>query len=306
MARRTLKDFYGPRVAQRVAEGWKFEPYRRINLTPLTPTIGAEVGDVDLALPLEAEVIDEVRQALAEWKVLFFREQRITRERQVEFAAVFGPVEGHPFARLTGVYGKAQPDDAPEVFRFVKDERSPGVENFWHNDLSFQPCPSMATVLRAVEVPPVGGDTLWCDMAAAFENLPEDLKERVSNLSAEHDWFDNFGNTMSEEARNQLRPHHPPVIHPVAPRHPVTGRRCLFVNRIFTKRIIDVGAQESKELLETLFEQPNYCEYQCRFRWRPDSIALWDNRASQHYAVSDYAPQRRVMERVSVQGPRPA
>lgn len=306
MMRRKLNDFYGPRVARRVADDWESKPYRRIELTPLTPTIGAEVEGVDLALPMAPELIDEVRQALAEWKVLFFRDQHITRDRQAEFAAAFGPIEGHPFARFTGAYGKEQSDEAPAVFRFVKDEQSPGIENFWHNDLSFQPRPSMATVLRAVEVPPVGGDTLWCDMAAAFENLPADLQERVSNLSAEHDWFDNFGNAMPEDIRDRLRPHHPPVIHPVAPRHPVTGRRCLFVNRIFTKRIVGTDDHESADLLETLFAQPNYCEYQCRFRWQPDSVALWDNRASQHYAVSDYAPARRVMERVSVQGPPPA
>jgi len=142
-------------------------------------------------------------------------------------------------------------------------------------------------------------------MAAAFENLPEQLQEHLASLSAEHDWYDNFGNAMSPEIRDSLRPDHPPVLHPVAPMHPVTGRRCLFVNRAFTKRIVGLDPQESEDLLETLFEQANFCEYQCRFRWKADSIALWDNRASQHYAVSDYSPQRRVMERVSVQGPRP-
>jgi taurine dioxygenase len=302
---RPAKQYYGPRVASRVPEGWPDHPYERIQLAPLTPTIGAEVRGLNIAEAFDDAVIDEVRRALAEWKVLFFREQRITRDRQAEFAGLFGPIEGHPFARFTEVYGKEQADSAPKVFRFVKDDKTAGIENFWHNDLTFQPCPSMATVLRALEVPAVGGDTLWCDMAAAFENLPVDLKAHVSDLPAEHDWFDNFGNAMSREVRDQLRPEHPAVIHPVAPMHPTTGRRCLFVNPIFTKRILGFDPQESDDLLETLFAQSNYCEYQCRFRWQADSVALWDNRASQHYAVSDYAPQRRVMERVSVQGPRP-
>lgn len=303
---RPLNQHYGPRVASRLPDDWPQRAYRRIHLSPFTPTIGAEVAGIDLADALDDETIEEIHQALAEWKVLFFREQRITRERQAEFAARFGPIEGHPFARFTGVYGKAQADSAPLVFRFVKDEQTSGIENFWHNDLTFQTCPSMATVLRALEVPAVGGDTLWCDMAAAFDNLPCKLRDYVSDLSAEHDWFDNFGNAMPRDVRDRLRPDHPPVIHPVAPGHPVTGRRCLFVNRIFTKRIVGVSPNESEDLLQTLFEQANFCEYQCRFRWQKNSVALWDNRATQHYAVSDYAPQRRVMERVSVQGPRPA
>lgn len=303
--RRPLNQYYGPRVASRVPEGWPEQSYRRIRLAPLSPTIGAEVRNIDLATALDDDTAEELRRALAEWKVLFFRDQRIDRDQQSALAKLFGPVEGHPFARFTGVYGKEQPDSDPEVFRFVKDEQTAGIENFWHNDLTFQPCPSMATVLRALEVPAFGGDTLWCDMAAAFENLPDELKARVCDLYAEHDWFDNFGNAMTREVRDELRPEHPPVIHPVAPKHPVTGRRCLFVNPIFTKKILGQDPQESESLLETLYAQANYCEYQCRFRWAVDSVALWDNRATQHYAVSDYAPQRRVMERVSVQGPRP-
>ncbi len=207
---RPLNTHYGPRVASRLPDDWPQHRYQRIQLTPFTPTIGAEVAGIDLTQALDDKTIEEIHQALAEWKVLFFREQRITRERQTEFAARFGAIEGHPFARFTEVYGKVQSDSAPQVFRFLKDEQTAGVENFWHNDLTFQTCASMATVLRAIEVPAVGGDTLWCDMAAAFDNLPSQLRHHVSDLSAEHDWFDNFGNAMPREVRDQLRPDPPP------------------------------------------------------------------------------------------------
>ncbi len=305
MAKVLARDLYGPKVAARVPAGWQAPEYRRLSLEPLTPTIGAEVSGVDLG-HVDDELADELHWALTEWKVLFFRDQQLDREAHAALVTRDGEVIDHPFAKHTEVYGADQSDTAPGAMRFVKGEKSVGIENFWHHDMTFLARPPMVTALRALEVPPVGGDTLWADMAAAHDCLPEDVCERIADLWAEHDWYDNYGRSMSPELREAVRPEFPAVRHPVVARHPVTGRRVLFVTRAFTQRIIGLSETESDDLLEMLWAQADRSEYQCRFRWQPDSVAIWDNRACQHYAVSDYAPQRRVMERISGDGPPPS
>lgn len=188
----------------------------------------------------------------------------------------------------------------------AKDAATAGYENQWHNDITWHETPSFGAVLRAVEVPPVGGDTLWAEMAAAYDLLPHDIKERIDPLMAEHDWVTSFGAGMPPEAVRELRPQFPPVRHPVVRLHPETGRRTLFVNPIFTQRILDVSDQESNELLRMLYRHVQRPELQVRLTWRPDTVAFWDNRAAQHYAVSDYHPACRVMERISIVGDPPA
>lgn len=292
----------GPRVARRVPDGFDDRPYERFGVRPLSPTIGAEIDGVDLGAPMDDELQAEVRRALLEWKVLFFRDQDITRDQQRAFAARWGDLEQHPFYRYVQP-GKTQ-DDA-DVVRLAKDQLSPGVENEWHTDITWHATPSFGAVLRAVEVPPVGGDTLWADAGAAYDGLPDDVKERIDPLVAVHDWRHTFGLAMPADLVAQLDPVFPVVEHPVVRVHPETGRRTLFVNAIFTRHIVGVDEAESDALLTLLYAQMKRPEYQCRFRWTPGAVAFWDNRATQHYASSDYHPQPRVMDRISIVGDRP-
>jgi taurine dioxygenase len=291
----------GPRVASRTPEGWVDEPYTRFTVTPVAPLIGAVIGDLSLADPLDADTQAQLNRALLEWKVLFFRDQDITPDQQREFAGHWGPLESHPFIGLRD----DQRPEAPEVVRLEKGPTFGGYENTWHSDVTWREVPSLGSVLRAIEVPEVGGDTLWADMAAAWDCLPDAVRERVDGLVAEHDWIHTFGAFMAQDQKDELRKSFPPAHHPVVRTHPETGRRTLYVNRAFTQRLVDVDPDESRELLEVLYNQACFPEYQCRWRWQPGDVAFWDNRSTQHYATSDYFPQRRVMERITVIGDRP-
>ncbi|MEU2005071.1 TauD/TfdA dioxygenase family protein [Rhodococcus sp. NPDC019627] len=242
----------------------------------------------------------EVERALLEWKVLFFRNQHITREQHRHFAARLGEIEIHPFFR------HAEPGQtAADVNTLARDTNNAGFENNWHNDVTFFETPSRAAILRAIEVPPIGGDTLWADMGAAYDALTDEVKERLDTLRAEHDWIHTFGRYMQDDVREAFRVDYPPVEHPVIRVVPETGRRVLFVNALFTTRIVGLSDQESNDLLDGLYRHIQRPEFQVRLRWQPDTIALWDNRSCQHYATSDYFPARRVMERISVVGERP-
>lgn len=292
----------GPRVARRVPEGFDTRPYEHFTVRPLAPTIGAEVGGVHLGGDLDEALIAELRRALLEWKVLFFRNQDITREQQRAFALRWGALEQHPFYRY--VQPGKQQDDV-DVVRLSKDQLSPGVENEWHQDLTWHPRPSFGAVLRAVEVPAVGGDTLWVDTAAAYDDLPEAVRRRIDGLTAVHDWRRSFGLAMEPDVIERLLPEFPPSQHPVVRRHPETGRPTLFVNAIFTDSIVGLDPDESEALLDRLFAQYRKPEFQCRFHWTPGAVAFWDNRATAHYAASDYHPQPRVMDRISIAGDAP-
>jgi taurine dioxygenase len=270
--------------------------YQRIVLRPLSPTVGAEVEGVDLA-KVDHETFEEIRRAHLEYKVLFFRNQAIDTLEHVAFARRFGELEVHPFLpHLEGF---------PEVVRFAKDQKTVGVENMWHSDVTWRERPSLGSVLRAREVPVVGGDTLFSDMVAAYEGLDDDVKERIDGRQAVHDFTQSFGLLLPPEELARKREEFPAVTHPVVRTHPETGRKGLYVNAIFTSHVVGMEPGESRDLLEHLCGQASTPEYQCRFHWEPDSIAFWDNRAVQHYAASDYWPQRRVMERVTIVGDRP-
>jgi taurine dioxygenase len=260
-------------------------------------TIGAEVGDIDLTVDLDEAVIEELRRALFAYKVLFFHDQPLTPEQHVAFASRFGPLETHPF--IPGNTGQ------PELVRFEKTVDVAGYENLWHHDVTWRELPSMGAVLHAIEVPPVGGDTLFCDMAAAYAGLDDDVKERIEGLSARHDFMRAFGMQVPEDRRAEMRATYPVVEHPVVITHDGTGQRLLYVNRVFTDSIVGLEADESAELLGLLCAQAETVEYQVRFSWRADDVAFWDNRGAQHYASSDYWPERRVMERASISGDRP-
>lgn len=263
----------------------------------LSPTIGAIVEGVDLASKLPHEVVAELRRALLDYKVLFFRDQHLTPGQHVAFARRFGQLELHPFI-------PANPDH-PELVRFAKSADVGGYENVWHSDVSWREIPSMGAVLRAVEVPWTGGDTLFSDMYAAYDALDEELRARIEGMEAVHDFMLTFARQVPAGKLDEMRSQFPQVTHPVVRTHAETGRRLLYVNRIFVDHIVGLEATESNQLLDVLCKQAEVVEHQVRFHWEPDSIAFWDNRAVQHYACSDYWPSVRVMERASITGERP-
>ncbi|WP_338701885.1 TauD/TfdA family dioxygenase [Streptomyces sp. Q6] len=287
---------YGSRVLERLAPGAQQVTYRQFEVSPLTPHFGAVLGGIDLTRPITDELAEELRQALLEWKVIFFRGQHgFGAEHHLALSAVWGPPEPNPFFPKTETVG---------LSRLAKDAKAAGNKNIWHSDHSFMANPSLGAVLRAVEVPAAGGDTMWADMGAAYDNLPEDLKERIEHLSAVHDWEASWGALMNDEQKAAFRALWPQVEHPVVVRHPRSGRRTLYVNEPFTRFIKGLSDEESRELLDILVLQARIPEFQIRFRWEPDSIAIWDNIAVQHYAVNDYFPARRVMERIAIAGVR--
>ena len=272
-----------------------------LEVRPLTPTIGAEIHGIDLRQPLDAVTLSEVRAALLDWKVLFFRDQDITTGQHLAFARNFGELEVHPFAPEKPGY--------PEVLAITHDRERPGKENTWHSDVTWRLEPSLGSVLRALEVPEVGGDTLFADMYAAYEGLSDEVKTKIEGKSAIHD-FENFRrglrkNGKSEAEIEEYNTKYPPAEHPVVRAHPETGRKGLYVNAAFTQYIVGMERAASDALLTHLYAQAAVPEYQCRFRWGVNSIAFWDNRASQHYAVSDYWPAVRRMERVTIVGDKP-
>jgi taurine dioxygenase len=274
--------------------GLRFE---RITVTPLAPTIGAEISGVDLG-ELDAATFDEVRRAWLEYKVVFFRDQDIDARQQVAFASRFGELEDHPFLPAS--------EGDERIIRFEKSDAVAGYENLWHSDVSWREVPSLGSVLRAIEVPPGGGDTLFADMIAAFAGLPRDVRETIEGRFAIHDFSHSFGLALSEQELAERQKQFPPARHPIVRTHPETGRKILYVNSIFTSHIEGLPEDESRALLDLLCRQATTPEYQCRFRWTPGAVAFWDNRAVQHYASNDYWPMRRVMERVTIIGDRPS
>lgn len=269
--------------------------YTRFDARPLSPAIGAELLGADLRKPDDA-LISEVRKALLDFKVVFFRDQQISRAQHITFARAFGELEIHPATP------KDQPD--PEVLRIAHGPKSRGAENMWHSDVTWRAEPSLGSILRAIELPEVGGDTLFSNMVMAYDALDEDLKTRLCEMEAVHDIARVFAKRLNKDAE-RLHSNFPPQTHPVIRTHPETGERVLYVNGAFTDHIVGLPREESDALLKTLYARAAVPEYQCRFRWAPGSIAFWDNRACQHYAASDYFPNVRIMERVTIAGDRP-
>lgn len=270
--------------------------FTRVGVEPLTPTIGAEVSGVDLRREQDDATIAEIRAALLKHKVIFFRDQDITAEQHIAFARRFGDLEIHP----------ATPKDQlnREVLHIAHGPQSRGSENFWHSDVTWRAEPSLGSILRAVEVPDVGGDTLFADMAAAFRGLSPAMQAWLRSLNAVHDIARVFAKRLGKTAE-ELHVQYPPQTHPVVRTHPETGEQALYVNIAFTSHIEGLSKTESDWLLQHLYAQAEVQERQCRFKWRPGSIAFWDNRAAQHYAASDYFPAVRRMERVTIAGDRP-
>jgi taurine dioxygenase len=286
----------GPYPVRRLPEGWESAPYERFRVTPLGPSIGAILDGVRLADPLDGELRAELERALCEFKVLVFRGQALSAAQHRAFAACWGELEAHPFLARGG---------RPEVVRFELGPDKGGAQNEWHSDVSFYERPTMGSVLRCLESPPLGGDTLWADMCTAYDLLPDEIKERSEGRKAVHFWGPAFGANMSPRRFAEFEERFPAQEHPIVRTHPVTGRRILYVNQTFTTAVVDMDPVESNELLAYLTTRPMIPELQLRWHWSPDDVVFWDNRATQHYALSDYHPHRRVMERLGIIGDKP-
>ena len=276
----------------------------------LTCAIGAELLGVNLANAARDDgLFAEIKAALLKHKVLFLRDQDITRADHVAFARRFGELEDHP------VLG-SDPDH-PGLVRIYKSPDQPNdrYENSWHSDATWREVTPLGCVLRCVECPPVGGDTMWANMVLAYEKLPETIKQQIEGLRARHSIEASFGAAMPIEKRLALKAAYPDAEHPVVRTHPETGEKVLFVNGFTTHftnyhtparvRYGQDHTQGSAALLQYLLSQAMIPEYQVRFRWKPNSVAIWDNRSTQHYAVMDYPPCHRKMERAGIVGDKP-
>jgi taurine dioxygenase len=273
-----------------------------LRTSPLTPAIGAVVEGIDLRGPLSDGVIGEIRAALDDRLVLFFKNQSLTPVQQRDFAARFGPLYMHPF------YPGHQ--DAAEIMVLEHDATRRANSDRWHNDVTYLATPPMAGVLFAEDIPELGGDTLWANMYLAYETLSEPLKEFVGGLRAVHSFAKNFTPERframgMEDRRERMYAQHPPVSHPVARTNPATGRRALFINQDFTSHIEGLTARESEALLLLLFEHMAAPEFQVRWRWCAGTVAFWDNRWTQHCALADYFPAHRLVRRATVIGDVP-
>ena len=263
----------------------------------ISPIIGAEVTGLSLNDPLSASQIAQLRKHLNKHHVLFFRNQDISIESQIRFARCFGDLHIHPAA---GGF-----DGHPEVFELRTDADSTYVVgDSFHADVTCDVQPPLGSVLRLVQVPAVGGDTLFVNMHAAFAALSDRMQSFLSSLSAVHESEHLYRGRYG--SRHRLRDDdYPHAIHPVVRTHPETGSQCLFVNSAFTRSICDMKPREGEALLQFLFEHTRLPEFQCRFQWQENSIAFWDNRSTQHYALWDYYPEVRHGYRVTIQGDKP-
>jgi taurine dioxygenase len=273
-----------------------------ISLRKVGVFLGAEVTGVDLTQPLDAATAQALGNALATHEVLVFPRQKITSEQLMTFGRSFGELSVHPFSTNAA--------ETPELIVYDnKEGNPPAATDVWHTDETFRECPPMGTILCSKIVPQLGGDTVFCSMTAAYEGLSDRMQQFISGLEAVHD-FKPFKTLFAETEEGWKKLRHfeeiyRPVAHPVVRVHPVTGRKAIFVNPQFTLFIKGMEERESRTLLDTLFRVTAIHEYQYRHRWEPNMLVFWDNRSTQHSAVHDYYPQRRLMERVTIKGDRP-
>jgi len=270
--------------------------YDRIQVEPVTGSIGAEVAGVDLR-DIDDELIAELHDAWMAHKVLFFRDQDLTQAQHIAYGAAFGELEVHPFTSNVGEH--------PEIIVLESTPDNFAAAEVWHSDVTFREAPPTGSVLYGRIIPPWGGDTCWANMELAYEMLEDDVKAEIEDRVAIHSFVKTFGRNMSDQERTRMAEDYPDQKHPIVRTHPVTGAKSLFINRNFTIGIDGMTADESRPLRRLLCAQAQIPEVQCRFRWQPGSIAQWDNRCTQHYAVPDHGGQHRRVERVTLVGERP-
>ena len=274
-----------------------------IQVTRVTTAIGALVEGVDLSQELAQPQVDRLAELLAQHQVLFFRDQPLTPQQQVRFASRFGTLHVHPIYPVL--------PELPEIL--VLDTHKdflPDNDN-WHTDVTFSETPPMAGILAAKQMPSSGGDTLWSSCSAAYDGLSQPMRGFLDGLTAQHSVAKSFpperwqNDPAFKERYERAVAKHPPVNHPVVRTHPVSGRKGLFVNEGFTTHINELSPGESRALLEYLFCLAGRPEFMVRWSWKVDDLVFWDNRNTQHYAVADYLPDRRIMHRATVNGDKP-
>ena len=278
--------------------------YKHITVSPIAASLGAEVGGVDLSADLDDNVIAEIRRALLDNLAIFFHGQQLTPEQHLAFARRFGTLNLHD--QVKGM------EDHPEIIEVRKE---PGDErNFggaWHGDVTYLEEPPLGSILYALEVPEVGGDTLWANQYLAYETLSDGMRTLLDRLTMIHTPAKIYGlysQDWSKDSSVQTAPNETAEYeteHPLVRTHPETGRKCLYVSGLFTPRFKDMTEEESAPLIDFLMGQATREEFTCRYRWRAGDVAFWDNRATLHYALNDYSGQRRVMHRVTINGDRP-
>jgi len=276
-----------------------------LDISPVAGTLGAEVRNLDLSQDLPQETTDAIEAALYAHKVLFFRDQELTPAQQIAFSARLGPIfTDHP-AYLPTLEGHR------EVV--VLEGQKGGRANLWHSDVSISPKPPMGSVLYMKECPDFGGDTMWADMTAAYDALSDRMKDYLDGLHARHDLAGTVRNVVRERSQATRAPtgaapdtsQLPYAVHPVVRIHPKTGRKILYVNPTFTAHIEGLPAAEADAILAYLTRHQEQPEFQCRGRWCEGDVAVWDNRATHHYAIADYGDAGRTIHRVTIEGEAP-
>lgn len=275
-----------------------------LEIEPLSPAIGAVLRGVNLAEPASDALIGDIRSALLKHQVIFFEGQDFTPTQQRDFAARFGDLHVHP------LYDRDE--GHPEIMIIDNHVDNPTDNNFWHTDVTFIDTPPMGSILAARQLPPGGGDTMWASMTAAYNALSKPMQKFLQGLEAVHDFSFAFtaeglaGSQAGREKYEKAVAANPPVTHPVIRTHPETGEPGIFVNSVFTRRIKGLRREESKALMAFLNSHVQQPEFVVRWRWRPGDVAFWDNRNTQHRAVDDFLPHRRIMTRATVLGDKPA
>lgn len=268
----------------------------KLVVEPCNPTVGAVIRGLRIGSYLDDGIIEDIKRALDQHLVLFFEDQDITPAEHVEFGKRFGGLEVHPYLPSLGGY--------PEIVVLENDRDRPPQVNFWHTDVTFTPNPPLGSILLARDIPGVGGDTIWANMYAAYESLSEPIRRLIDGLQAEHvGQVDRYEATYGKNSDAPKR--NPKAMHPVVRTHPRTGRKALFVHPAATASIVGLSKLESDTLLQMLFRHADKPEFQVRLTWRRNTVAFWDNRCTQHYAVADYWPSHRLMHRVTILGDVP-
>ncbi len=270
-----------------------------IQINKLTPNIGAEIVGKKIFDDLTTTVCDKIYETLIENKVIFFRNQELTNDQHIKFAKSFGEIEPpHP------VYPHV--DQYPEIVLLENDENRPPDTDVWHTDVTFKPNPPFASILYSKIIPSSGGDTLWSCLSSIYDALPNDIRKYLETLKAVHDMGD-FRNTYTNNepigAAHKLNEGHKKFgssIHPIVKKHPVTNNNYIYINPGFTNHIVGLNATDSSNLLNYLFNFMNKPEFQIRFKWTNNTVAMWDNRCTMHYAIGDYMPYKRTMHRVTI------
>ena len=268
-------------------------------INSLTPTIGAEISGIDLSNNLNSQDLDNIYKNLIDHKVIFFRNQNLKPEDHITFAKSFGDIEPpHP------IYPHVE--NFPEITLLENDPTNPPDTDEWHTDVTFKTEPPFTSILYSKEIPPSGGDTLWCSLIAIYDALPENIKIELESKRAIHDmgaFRNNFSSENNEEYSKKLNAGFEKfgnAVHPVVKVHPILNKKFLYINPSFTRHIIGMDMTDSNNLLSYLFSFMTKPQYQVRFKWTPHTLALWDNRCTMHYAIGDYMPHRRVMNRITV------